>query len=183
MGVLYFVTGSSGSGKTTLLKKIVKEIYPDLRVYHSDELGVPSNKEMNEKFGGPEQWQAYNIQQWVEKIIFNKSESLTVLDSQARPTIVLNAAKNAGLAALHITLIDCSHEERRKRLVEDRKQPELDNLDMYAWSAYLRGQADAMKLEIIDTSSLSVEEATHLLASSIDLFAKENGILLNRRNK
>ena len=35
----------------------------------------------------------------------------------------------------------------------DRGQPELANPRMDCWAAYLRGQADALKLSIIDTSN------------------------------
>jgi energy-coupling factor transporter ATP-binding protein EcfA2 len=178
---LYFITGSSGAGKTTLLKGVVESVYPNLSTYHSDDLGVPSIEEMNAKFGGPAQWQAHNIRQWIEKVAHSNQSGLVVLDSQARPTAILDTANETGFSALHVTLIDCSHAERRRRLIEYRAQPELDNLDMYAWAAYLRGQADALRLEIIDTTTQSLTESIQELASSIGHFAEENGICLEFR--
>jgi energy-coupling factor transporter ATP-binding protein EcfA2 len=175
---LYFITGSSGSGKTTLLKGINKTIYPNLQIYYSDEFGVPSTEEMTINFGNPEQWQAHNIHQLIMKTDHLTEENLAVFDIQARPTVIFDEANRAGVYPIHITLIECSHEERRKRLIEFRTQPELDSLDMYAWASYLRGQADALKLEIIDTTNQSVEDSIKELAKSIGSFAEENGISL-----
>ncbi len=177
---LYFITGSSGSGKTTLLRNVVKSAYPNLLAYHFDDLGVPSFEEMNTRFGSPAQWQAYNVREWMSKVTQLKDTSLVVLDGQVRPTDIFDAAKQEGLSAIHVTLIDCSHEERRRRLLNERVQPELDMLDMYAWAAYLHGQADALGLEIIDTTHLDLAEATQKLADSIECFASEVGIPLDR---
>ena len=168
---LYFLTGSSGSGKTTLFRGVISSFFPGLTFYHCDHFGVPSIEEMNDKFGGAEEWQAHHVRQWVRKIAESDS-TLTILDSQARPTVIQSAVKDYGLSMLHITLIDCGHEERRRRLLHDRLQPELDHLDMYAWAAYLRGQADALNLEIIDTTSATVEESTKELAQSIKRFSQ-----------
>ncbi len=172
---LYFITGSSGAGKTTLLKGVIESAIPDLAAYHFDDFGLPSLEEMNAKFGGPSEWQAYTTRRWIETIAQRDDIGLAVIDSQARPSAIVDAAKEAGFLALHITLIDCSHAERRRRLVEVRAQPELDNLDMYAWAAYLRGQADALKLEVIDTTPRSIGESVQELAHSIGRFASETG--------
>jgi len=180
--VLYFITGSSGSGKTTLLKGVIESVYPNLKAYYSDELGIPSIEEMNTKFGGPTQWQVYNTHQLIDKAARSNQDSFVVLDSQARPNIILDAAIEAGISAIHVTLIDCSHVERRRRLIEDRAQPELDIFDIYAWAAYLRGQADALKLEIIDTTTQTKAESIQELAGSIGRFAELNGINLKRHN-
>lgn len=175
---LYFLTGSSGSGKTTLLKAVVKSIYPSLLTYHFDDLDVPNLQEMNTKFGDSAEWQAHNARAWIRKVAQLEGANLVVLDGQARPTVILEAARQEGLSAVHVTLIDCSHEERRRRLLEERAQPELDKLDMYAWAAYLRGQADVLGLEIIDTTDMDLTEATQKLADSIERFASEAGIQL-----
>lgn len=175
---LYFITGSSGSGKTTLLKGVVESVFPGLLSYHFDDLGVPSLEEMIAQQGSAEQWQAYNAQCWMEKVARLENAGLVVLDGQVRPTVILDAAGRVGLSALHISLIECSHDERRRRLIEERAQPELDRLDMYAWAAYLRGQADALKLEIIDTTAISLPDAIHRLAGSIARFAEETNISL-----
>jgi len=177
---IYFLTGSSGAGKTTLLKGVVKSVFPNLCAHHFDELErIPSLEEMNVQFSDPAQWQAYHTRRWIEHLSQTESADLVVLDSQARPNVIFDAATDAGFSAVHVTLIDCAHAERRARLLKNRAQPELDTLDMYAWAAYLRGQADALKLEIIDTTGTSLERSIHELANSIEHFAQENGISLS----
>jgi hypothetical protein len=94
-----------------LLKSIVQSTYPELLAYHFDDLGIPDLEEMNSRYGGPEQWQAYNAQQWFKKSAHIEGAHLIVLDGQVRPTVILEAASQEGFSAIHITLIECSHEE------------------------------------------------------------------------
>ena len=56
-------------------------------------------------------------------------------------------------------LVECRHEERNERLRGPRAQPELANAQMESWAAYLRGQADALGLERIDTSSTPLADS------------------------
>jgi predicted GTPase len=167
---LYFLTGSSGSGKTTLLKRVRREHLPNLCCYHVDDYEVPSREKMDELYGGTDGWQAHNAKQWVRKVV-ESGPRLVVLDGQIRPTVILAAAAQYGLSEVHVTLIDCCHRERRRRLYK-RDSADLDHLDMYAWAAYLRGQADALKLEVIDTTASTVKESALELASSIEKFGE-----------
>jgi hypothetical protein len=154
---LYFVTGSSGSGKTTLVRRVVTEVYPALRAFHVDDPGVKDH-----------------ARAWIEHAA-KGPEELLVVEGQERPHVVLAAARDLGIRAVNVVLIDCGHAERRRRLLDERKQPELDRLDVYAWAAYLRGQADALGLEIIDTTEKSVAESANVLAASIGRFARRSG--------
>jgi len=174
----YFITGSSASGKTTLLQGVINSVYPQLTAYYFDEIGIPTVEEMNVKFGGPEQWQAYYVRKWIKRINLSESANFIVLDGQVRPKEIYDIANELAITSLHITLIDCSREVRRNRLLKTRIQPELDNVDMYAWAAYLRGQADALNLEIIDTTENNIENSIIDLANSITRFAKESNVLL-----
>ena len=70
-----------------------------------------------------------------------------------------------------VLLLDCGTEERRRRLQIDRAQPELANFQMFAWAAYLRGQADALEIPVLDTTTLSPIDAGRALAKSIEQFA------------
>jgi hypothetical protein len=161
------------------LLKGVKSVYPNLCTHHFDDLGIPSIDEMTAQFGDPALWQTYNTRRWIEHVRNIESANLVVLDGQARPKVILDAAKESGFSAMHVTLIDCAHDERRHRLLNNRSQPELDNLDIYAWAAYLRGQADALNLEVIDTTGVSLEKSTLELANSIKLFANANSISMD----
>ena len=161
---LYFMTGSSGSGKTTLLRRVVADFYPNLHTGHVDAPGAPQ--------GG---------RAWVERAARPQAPAprLLVVDGQERPHLVLAAVRELRLSAFHLVLIDCDHAERRRRLLEDRRAPELDRLDIYAWAAYLRGQADALGLEILDTTAQSLEASVLALADSIAQFARRAGLDLS----
>jgi energy-coupling factor transporter ATP-binding protein EcfA2 len=176
MGALYFITGSCGSGKSTLLAA-VKAALPGLSAHHTDSMGVPSVQEMINRFGSTDAWQAHRLREWVERAA--ASPGVTVVDGQARPKLILDAVRDAGLTAARVVLVDCGHAERRTRLLDQRRQPELDVLDTYAWAAYLRGQADALGLEVIDTTGQAMEDSAALLDASITRFAAEAGIAID----
>jgi hypothetical protein len=65
----------------------------------------------------------------------------------------------AAIDYVQIVLVDCDPSKRNERLHMDRGQPELANPQMDCWAAYLRGQADALKLSIIDTSTDSIDKS------------------------
>jgi energy-coupling factor transporter ATP-binding protein EcfA2 len=168
-GALYFITGSSGAGKTTLLRRAAALRPSSWPVFHLDEHGVPSAAEL-EAAGGGWAWQRVQARRWAERAV--RDRTVVVVEGQARPSDILAVAASAGVGAAHVTLIDCDHAARRRSLLEERGQPELDVLDTYAWAAYLRGQADALNLEIIDTTSVPVEVSSAALAASITRFAE-----------
>jgi hypothetical protein len=56
---------------------------------------------------------------------------------------------------------------RLARLRDLRSQPELANDQMDAWAVYLRGQADALGLRVVDTSALSVRGVADALAEEL----------------
>jgi hypothetical protein len=158
---LYFLTGSLASGKTTLLKRVAAERFPGLWTGHVDASGSP---------GRGVEWVALAATPPAG------SSPLLVVDGQERPSLMLEAARDAGLQHFHIVLVDCGHDERRRRLMVDRRQPEWDRLDTYAWAAYLRGQADALGLEIIDTTGEPVADSVAKVAASIERFAQRAGV-------
>src|SRR5262249_50551995 len=63
---------------------------------------------------------------------------------------------------------DCSPEVRATRLCGPRGQPELATARMDTWAAYLRGEANALGLPVIDTTALTVAEATQELRALVD---------------
>lgn len=66
-----------------------------------------------------------------------------------------------------IALVDCTPAVRHARLVGRRGQPELVTPDMDAWAVYLRGQADALGLPVLDTTSGTVDEAVMVLRTLV----------------
>jgi hypothetical protein len=64
-------------------------------------------------------------------------------------------------------LLDCDSSIRRRRLTE-RGQLDLATARMENWAAYLRGQADALGLPVLDTSKLCLEEVALRLRQLAD---------------
>lgn len=165
---LLVVTGASGAGKTTLVRGLESLRLPGVGCYRLDSLGVPSPGEMQRRWGGGERWQAHATGYWVERLLRNDDGvEVAVLDGQTRPSEVRAAFERLDVRLGRIVLVDCGHDERNARLRGPRGQPELACGEMDCWAAYLRGQADALGLPIVDTAGRSVDEAVAELAAHV----------------
>jgi shikimate kinase len=148
------LTGASGAGKTTLVRALAARELPEITCYHFDSVGVPSTAEMTAKFGSPEGWQVRMTHEWIARLAANGMDGrVAVLEGQVRPSVVRGAFARAGVRAAQIVLLDCDPDVREERLRGLRQQPDLASAHMAAWAAYLRGQADALDLPILDTTS------------------------------
>jgi RNase adaptor protein for sRNA GlmZ degradation len=162
------VTGASGTGKTSAVRALEARGMDGVRCFYFDSVGVPSPEVMERDFGGGEQWQAHATAEWLSRLeALSQDIRVAVLDGQTRPSFVFDAAKSAPASDLHVVLLDCSAEARSERLRGPRRQPELANDRMTSWAAYLRGQADARGLPIIDTTNLTVDELADELEALI----------------
>ena len=156
--IILVVTGASGVGKTTLVRGLEARNLPGISCHYFDSIGVPSLEVMERDFGGGAGWQEVATRTWIERLSL-RADRVAVLDGQTRPSVVRAAFRRADVRRGAIALIDCAAEERNRRLHVDREQPELASARMDAWAAYLKGQADALDLPIIDTTSLTPEAA------------------------
>jgi hypothetical protein len=162
------VTGASGAGKTTLVRALDARRLNGLRCYYVDSIGVPSTDEMVAGFGSPAAWQETMTRRWIGRLVENYDGArIAVLDGQVRPSVVRRALIDLGVSNGRIVLVDCEREVRDARLRGERGQAELATDDMTAWAAYLRGQADALELPIIDTTGTSIAAATEALAGYV----------------
>jgi broad-specificity NMP kinase len=162
------VTGASGVGKTSAVAALEARAHPHVTCFYFDDIGVPSPEEMERDFGGGEQWQADATARWMARLAAEGSSSkVNVLDGQTRPSFVRSALSRVSHARSQIVLLDCDSEIRRSRLVS-RGHAELATAQMDSWAAYLRGQADALSLPVIDTSRLSVEQVGDALIDVIE---------------
>jgi hypothetical protein len=151
------VTGASGAGKTAAVRALSERELSGVRCFHFDSIGVPTAEIMEAEYGGPEQWQATSTSAWLLRLRDLPTDvRVAVLDGQTRPSFVFGAGPVTG-TALHVVLLDCSPEVRAARLRGPRRQPELATARMDDWAAYLRGQADAFGLDVIDTTDLSID--------------------------
>jgi hypothetical protein len=154
------VTGASGAGKTTLVRGLEAAALPGVSCRYFDSIGVPSAEQMAAEFGSPEGWQIAMTHEWMTRLMAEaEAPDLLVLEGQVRPGIVRDAFSRNGIRRGYMLLLDCGPEERAVRLGAERGQPELATPQMTAWAAYLRGQADALHVPVLDTTTLTVEEA------------------------
>jgi hypothetical protein len=138
-----------------------------VRCYYFDDVGVPGPDEMIREYGSGDAWQAAMTSHWVRRLVAEPVD-VAVLDGQARPSVIRVALAGAGPVTAQVVLLDCSFDERARRLAGPRGQPELATAQMSAWAAYLRGQADALELPVVDTTGRSIAAVTDALAVEVE---------------
>ncbi|HEX6039765.1 AAA family ATPase [Longimicrobium sp.] len=171
MPAVLVVTGASGAGKTTLVRALQAGAPAGIVGRHFDDIGVPSVEEMVREHGSGDAWQRAMTHRWM-RMLRDLDVSAVVLDAQVRPSFVREAFEAEGVRCGGIVLVDCDAHVRRARLIE-RGQPELATPQMDQWAAYLRGQADALGLPVLDTTDLSVEQGVGRLREIIDALLAE----------
>ena len=161
-GSLVVLTGASGSGKTAIALAIEKT-HPEISVFRFDTIRVPP-AEVMATFGEGHQpggaWQRAMTLKWFDIIAPLVGEGKRVLfEGQMRIAFVQEAlARHGGLAA-RIVLVECDDATRDARLIYERKQPELANESMRAWSRYLHDEAVAAGCDILDTTGEPLAES------------------------
>jgi broad-specificity NMP kinase len=160
------VTGASGTGKTAAVNALEARGYPWLRCYYFDSIGVPSAAAMAREYGRGERWQEEATRQWIDWLASREDDGAIILEGQTRPSYVRAALAAVGRSDAVIVLFDCSTDVRRRRLVR-RGQPELGDEQMEAWARYLRSEAAAMGVPVLDTGDRDVDELANVLESMI----------------
>jgi len=149
------LTGASGAGKTTLALRLNELAIPGVKGINCDRVKI----EVDETEDSSDR-QANILRYWISHLSQPETGiELAVLDSQIRPHIAQEVLSHAAVNYAQIVLVDCDPVKRNQRLHLERGQPELANPQMDCWAAYLRGQADALKLSIIDTSNDQVDKS------------------------
>lgn len=170
MKQLFFIIGASGSGKTTAIKEIEKIQHPSFKTLYFDSIGVPSIDEMHQKYGGPEQWQRVTTITWIKQIKQQFLSDVNVIfDGQTRPSFIKEGCSLMGIKTYSVILLDCSDEERKRRL-SDRGQKELADENMMDWARYLRSVCKENKYQIIDNTILEPNATISQLLEIIKMF-------------
>ena len=162
---LIVLVGASGSGKTAVAQVLEQRAPWTGHTHHFDSIGVPSAEEMA-KYGGGEGWQKWATEKWLEELA-RKDLPLQLLEGQTRPSFIHPVLDAYPRLRVDTILLDSRPDVRRRRLVALRDQAELASPVMDSWAAYLRGQADALGLRVIDTSDLSVAEVAGEIESFV----------------
>ena len=174
MPKLLFLVGASGVGKTATLARLRERHLPGVSCYDFDSIGVPDPATMLRDYGSGERWQEAATTRWVETLLANSDQAaIAVLEGQTRPSFIRAALAHGSPTATSIVLLDCVSDVRVARLSGPRGQPELATAQMDHWAAYLRGQADALGLPVIDTSTLSLDDVTDALAAHVGRLARD----------
>jgi len=163
---LYFVIGASGVGKTSAVMALEKR-RPDIICRHFDPIGAAPAAEMVEKSITGEEWQRQMTIAWVKWIKDELLDHATViLDGQTRQSFIEAACRLEGLSDYKIVLFHCEDAVRDARVIA-RGQPELANREMARWAKHLRQWALNRGDAVIDTTSLTMQEAVDALQRQI----------------
>lgn len=163
------VVGASGAGKSTLMQALDALDLAGVVCHQFDAIGVPSADAMPERFGDGATWQAWALEEWMRRLARNEEgAALAVLDAQVRPHAALEALRRHGVSRGRVLLVDCAYSERNARLRGPRGQPELATADMDCFAAYMRGQADALALPILDTTGRSTSSCLAELRQHVE---------------
>jgi len=153
------LTGASGAGKTTLILKLNELAIRGVEAINCDRVKIerPETADPGDPHVGV-------LRYWITQLSREKTEiELAVLDTQIRPHRAREVLDQAEIMYTQIVLVDCDPIKRNERLHRERCQPELANSQMDCWAAYLRGQADALNLSIIDTSKDPIDKSLNTL--------------------
>ena len=173
---LLFVVGASGAGKTAAVHALEARRLSGVRCHYFDSIGVPTPEVMEREWGSGENWQEQMTRQWIERLAANADAvELAVLEGQTRPSFIQPPLTRIGIGHARILLLDCTPTVRMARLRGPRGQPELAGDRMDAWAAYLRGQADALGLRVLDTSEMSIEGVADVLQEEIEALRGTGG--------
>ena len=138
-----------------------------VQVHFFDSIGVPSPQAMIAEFGSGEEWQRSKTIEWMRKLApSHRAGRYVLLEGQTRLEFIAEAAQAAGGLFYKPFLVDCDDRERTRRLCGDRDQPELATADMMDWARYLRDEAVASKVEVLDTSTQSLDECVERVIAS-----------------
>jgi dephospho-CoA kinase len=165
---ILIVTGASGVGKTSAVRALEARSCPNVACFYFDSIGVPTPELIERDFGSGERWQADATDRWIMRLVTEgNSRTVNVLEGSTRPSFVAAALARASHARSQVVLLDCDASVRQARLAA-RGDGELATHQMDCWAAYLRGQADALGLPVIDSSQRAAEDVAEALKELVD---------------
>jgi hypothetical protein len=178
MSPFVVLTGASGTGKTTIAGSVEKLGLTNCEVHFFDSIGVPSVEQMRKEYGpGYEPggtWQRAMTLRWMRRIRTILDCGTSVLfEGQMRISFIREALAHKGtlaesqISSARILLLDCNDITRAERLKVHRLQPDLANSDMMNWARYLRDEAHAAQIRVLDTGRLSVAKCVDVIVAHL----------------
>jgi len=165
---IYIFYGASATGKTTLVNYLSGLLDNDAyEFYNFDSIGIPAVDEMIKEYGSPTEWQKSKAREWIKKLVCTDTDKTIIFEGQMNPNFIRQAFADLNYENYRIILLDCVEEELVRRLVEERRQPELANADMLNWRNYLRKDALEHSTIIIDTTNESIENTGSQVISKV----------------
>jgi len=154
---LTFLVGASGSGKSTLAKVLSKDpAFKGWSIHFFDSIiGEPGFKLSEDP---EDDWQRRATLEWCRRAAALKTRKKVLIDGQTQFEFVSEGCAAAGMPTARVILVHCDWEERKRRLA-GRGQPELAHEDMKKWSAWLKRDAKAKGLDVLDTSGLDLAKS------------------------
>lgn len=162
--MIVFLTGASGVGKTTIVQTLKQGPRGNqFDCYHFDEVGVPSKEEVRTI----KDWQEKTTYLWIDKLVSDRSRRTIIIEGSVNISFILSGFKKQGYEDFMIFLIDCNERTMIGRLKE-RNQPELADVHMLNWLAFLRQQAIDYSIPSIDTTTVDPEHVAAWLIENIE---------------
>jgi hypothetical protein len=130
--VLFLLSGSSGSGKTTLTRSLPARV-PDLVVHEIGDRAEP--------WDGTRAWRRRLTEQWIERAVEYQRDGLDTVLTEGVLGELLAAPSATSLDGIAACLVDCSDDERLRRIRERPGANSFDDKrlwDFVVWGVWLR---------------------------------------------
>lgn len=152
-----FITGGPGSGKTSCLDHLKSSLDSNLIFFaHFDDLARPSESEVNELFRNAAQpwslWMAREVPNWIRSTLNKAALAKLVIFEGALAPSDIAAAFETKSCSYRIIVLDALDAERHRRLIEERKQPELADTWSIKFAQHLREMAANLNIPVIPGS-------------------------------
>ncbi len=160
------ITGASGVGKTTALKALAETLADNqqVKIFHFDDMGMPNWDEVPDTV----KWQEEATVAWIDKLVkIARTEKVHILfEGSTDFRFYIQGFEKNDYNDYKLFLFDCSEETMKNRLIQ-RGQAELYQPQMVGWLNYLRREALAQEIEIINTEQLSITEIRQQIINAI----------------
>ncbi len=122
----FLIVAVQDRARQPIAREVAQRFAADVDVFHFDQIGVPSPELMQSGHGSAEGWQRARTIEWMAKLgSLSKARRALLFEGQTRLSFLAEGAAAAGIPAYIPILIDCDDETRSRRLLVERKQPEL----------------------------------------------------------